>query len=359
MNTPTPHQNIKEKRNKKPSIVKVIQSLKESGSEQTFKWYADCTGMFLKEATIEVAQKVFRYSETHTCDMEDVKDISLCKALWSKYLDDEDIVEIISVAMKKGRDERYNEIYSYLRNINIHYLYVDSFIDSLYIVFPELRKREEMSELQSEKMVRERLCRDILKNMQLYEDVKVDKGNNISQKEDVNSEMSFMHEEPIPTFPSILPKKEEKQINKDISIPSKKKFNINVFIFMLICSCAIGLAAIKTNGWNFLIDEHDGEFMEFCGFIASALTFMSLLACCLQVKYSVTMGTTKESIVWGDIPYERFSWSQTFFILLFSPIIYIISYILGYLLYLLCGLCVSFVGLLAAFAFTLISIPFS
>lgn len=36
MNTPTPHQNIKEKRNKKPSIVKVIQSLKESGSEQTF-----------------------------------------------------------------------------------------------------------------------------------------------------------------------------------------------------------------------------------------------------------------------------------------------------------------------------------
>lgn len=120
MNTPTPHQNIKEKGNKKPSIVKVIQSLKESGSEQTFKWYADCTGMFLKEAAIEVAQKVFRYSEDHAYDMENIKDVSLCKALWSKYFDDEDIVEIISIAMKKGRDERYNEIYSYLRTLVSH-----------------------------------------------------------------------------------------------------------------------------------------------------------------------------------------------------------------------------------------------
>ena len=109
MNTPTPHQNIKEKGNKKPSVTKVIQSLKESGSEQTFKWYADCTGMFLKEAAIEVAQKVFRYSETHAYDIEDVKNVSLCKALWSKYFDDEDIVEIISIAMEKERDERYNE----------------------------------------------------------------------------------------------------------------------------------------------------------------------------------------------------------------------------------------------------------
>ena len=359
MNTPTPHQNIKEKGNKKPSVTKVIQSLKESGSEQTFKWYADCTGMFLKEAAIEVAQKVFRYSETHAYDIEDVKNVSLCKALWSKYFDDEDIVEIISIAMEKERDERYNEMYSHLRNINIHYLYVDSFIDSLYIVFPELRRREKMSESQSEKIVRKRICCDISKNAQFYEDVKVDKGNNISQKEDINSEMLFVHEEPISTLSSIITKKDEKQINKDISIPNEKKFNINVFIFMLICSCAIGLAAIKTNGWNFLIDEYDGEFMEFCGFIASALTFMSLLACCFQVKYSVTIGTIKEGVVWGDIPYERFSWSQTLFIVLFSPIIYIISYVLGYLLYLLWGLCVSFVGLLAAFVFTLISIPFS
>lgn len=204
MNTPTPHQNIKEKGNKKPSVTKVIQSLKESGSEQTFKWYADCTGMFLKEAAIEVAQKVFRYSETHAYDIEDVKNVSLCKALWSKYFDDEDIVEIISIAMEKERDERYNEMYSHLRNINIHYLYVDSFIDSLYIVFPELRRREKMSESQSEKIVRKRICCDISKNAQFYEDVKVDKGNNISQKEDINSEMLFVHEEPISTLSSII-----------------------------------------------------------------------------------------------------------------------------------------------------------
>lgn len=225
MNTPTPHQNIKEKGNKKPSVTKVIQSLKESGSEQTFKWYADCTGMFLKEAAIEVAQKVFRYSETYTYDIEDVKDVSLCKALWSKYFDDEDIMEIISIAMKKERDERYNEIYSHLRNINIHYLYVDSFIDSLYIVFPELRRREKMSELQSEKMVRKRLCCDISKNIQFYEDVKVDKGNNISQKEDINSEMLFVHEEPTFASLNVLHEKKKKEPQTSQQIEAKEMSN--------------------------------------------------------------------------------------------------------------------------------------
>ena len=152
-----------EKKPKKMNYREMKNLLKNVGTEKTIRLYAKRSERDFGKARVEVAQKVF---DRHLCgDDSDgnrsesesgIIDKALCEALWSKYFDMEDIKEIFSKVMCKVREERQSEIRTYLYELNISYPYNDYFIDSFYIAFPELRKREKLKQSESEKIVNER-----------------------------------------------------------------------------------------------------------------------------------------------------------------------------------------------------------
>ncbi len=143
------------------SLSKVLSYLKEHGSAVTAKWYSEMLAMPIKNAQYMIAYRVFtEYKENEEFD-DSIIDITLCRYLWQKFVNDEQIAEIVEVALQKNKFERKRELNTLLYDLNIEYPKSERIIDAIYFVVPELRTANEAASEEITNLVFERLVVEI------------------------------------------------------------------------------------------------------------------------------------------------------------------------------------------------------
>ena len=108
-----------------------------------------------------IAYRVFtEYKENEEFD-DSIIDITLCRYLWQKFVNDEQIAEIVEVALQKNKFERKQELNTLLYDLNIEYPKSERIVDAIYFVVPELRTTNETASEEITNLVLERLAVEI------------------------------------------------------------------------------------------------------------------------------------------------------------------------------------------------------
>lgn len=141
------------------SIEKLLKYLSVNGTIATAEWYACFLEMPIKKAQYTIAQRIFKEYDEDCCgDFDDsVIDITLCRYLWQRYIEDEQVMEIIERAFLEDKFDRKMRVSSLLDDLNIRYPRSEEITNAIFFVAPELRTAPASASKEVIQKIRERL----------------------------------------------------------------------------------------------------------------------------------------------------------------------------------------------------------
>lgn len=138
---------------KKISDKKLFDRLSSYGTAETCQWYAEEKNIPIEYAGYEVARRVFENYD----EIEFLKDFELSRRLWAKFLNDEDVIEILGMALSGNKFKRADKIQNILYDLNMHYPDTDLVRDAFYEAFPEIRTSAVEKQEETLKIIKDRL----------------------------------------------------------------------------------------------------------------------------------------------------------------------------------------------------------
>lgn len=110
----------------------------------------------------------------------------------------------------------------------------------------------------------------------------------------------------------------------------RQKTNPNFGCAMLIYVAAIGIAVLKTKGWQIPFSGNQGSVVEFAGIVSFFLTWLIQAFVCASIRFSHLVKNQNDMFDYTKIQYEPFSFKSALWTLISTPLVYAAAYLFGY-----------------------------
>ena len=110
----------------------------------------------------------------------------------------------------------------------------------------------------------------------------------------------------------------------------RHKTNPNFVCAIFIYLAAIGIAVLKTKGWQIPFSGNQGSVVEFAGIVSFTLTWYMQTYVFASIRFVHLVKRERDMFDCKKIPYEPFSFKSALWTLISAPLVYVAAYLLGY-----------------------------